>query len=224
MTRIIDITEPADPADVPDHLRKLAQTCDSLGHRIIASSERTDETVALANFCKYAGGELRQLADFFPSNVPGLAWATRNLFELNLTVRYVLEDREQFQNWISQVLTDEKEFIEGVLSASSGEENNGARSALEARLSGLEELASRHNLTPSKRFFIGNIAKEVGLEDDYKAVYKLTSKYVHPTSILINAWQDQTPDDSWLDIFIVKSQISAGDTIYRISKYTNISI
>jgi len=57
----------------------------------------------------------------------------------------------------------------------------------------------------------------MGMEDEYIGLYKLFSKYVHPSSLLINGWYSQKPDLSWLDVFLVKAQIYAGDAIYRLS-------
>ncbi len=60
------------------------------------------------------------------------------------------------------------------------------------------------------------LAKAVGLESEYKAFFKLYSKYVHPSSWLVNrdpywvqAWQ-------WRTIFTVSAQLYAADTIERI--------
>jgi len=216
MTRIIDMTVPASPKDVPAHLANLSSKCAALANRITEQTPRSDRSIALANFCKYVGGELTQMSGFYPGNVPGMVWATRNIFEVNLIIRYVLGSEANFRAWLGQTLQDEKEYIEGVLAvAEEGSEESLAQ--LQARLAELGKLALRHQLEFSKPFRVPSLAKDVGSESEYIGLYKLFSKYVHPSSLLINGWYSQKPDVSWLDVFLVKAQIYAGDSIHRLS-------
>lgn len=216
MTRIIDMTVPASPQDVPAHLADLSSKCVALANRIMEEIPRSDRSIVLVNFCKYIGGELKQMSGFYPENVPGLVWATRNIFEVNLIVRYVLASEENFRAWLGQTLQDEKEYIEGALAvAEEGSEDFQAR--LKGRLTELDKLASRHALDFSKPLRVSSLAKDVGGEAEYLGLYKLFSKYVHPSSLLINGWYSQKPDVAWLDIFLVKAQIYAGDALCRLS-------
>lgn len=216
MTRTIDITVPASPQDVPAHLADLSSKCVALANRITEETPRNDRSIALANFCKYIGGELKQMSGFYPGNVPGLVWATRNIFEVDLIIHYVLESEDNFRVWLGQTLQDEKEYIEGALAVVE-EGSEVFQAQLRGRLAELGKLALRHNLDFSKPFRVPSLAKDVGREAEYTGLYKLFSKYVHPSSILINGWYSQKPDVSWLDIFLVKAQIYAGDAILRIS-------
>jgi hypothetical protein len=81
MTRITGMTAPASPQNVPAHLADLSSKCAALANRITGQIPRSDVSTALANFCKYVGGELTQMSRFYPENVLGLVWATRNIFE-----------------------------------------------------------------------------------------------------------------------------------------------
>jgi hypothetical protein len=216
MTRIIDIVVPTDPQDVPVILLTLANRCDALTNAIEKRLARSDRTVALANFSAYVGGELRQISSFFPSNVPGLAWCARSMFEINLTVRFVLQSEENFRSWLGQALRDEKDFIEGVMAAGP-QDVPASYEHLLRRLAFLDELAARHSIGYTRPFRMEQLAKSVGEHDEYVALYKLFSKYVHPSSLLINAWYRQKPNLEWVNIFLVKAQIYAGDTIGRLA-------
>jgi hypothetical protein len=188
----------------------------ALERRVTGTLPRSDKSIALSNFCSYISGELRTMSGFYPSNTAGLAWVTRNLFECNLTIRYVLLSDPNFLNWLGQALRDEKDFIDGVLSTSGDSQNVAARSALEERLRQLEDMAKRHSLTFTKPFRASEIAKELGLLAEYNGLYKLFSKYVHPSSLLVNSWHKQMPGKDWSDIFLVKAQTYSGDSINRI--------
>ena len=162
MTKIIDATVPASPKGVPGHLAELSYKCVALANGIRERLPRSDKSIALANFCIYVGGELEQMFRFYPDNVPGLVWCARNLFEVNLIVRYVLASDGNFRTWLGQALQDEKEYIEGALAvAEQGSEQFQAQ--LRSRLAELDKLASRHELDFSKSFRVPSLAKDLGM-------------------------------------------------------------
>lgn len=216
MAKITDMTVPAPPQRIPAHLAHLSSKCVALANRIGEKLPRSDRTIALANFSRYVGGELTQMSGFYPANVPGLVWCTRNLFEVNLIVRFVLASDENMRNWLGQVLQDEKEYIEGVLAVA--EQGSGQFQAqLRGRLVELGNLALKHQVDFSKPFRVPTLVKDVGMEEEYTGLYKLFSKYVHPSSLLINAWYSQKPDVEYLNVFIVKAQMYGGSAISQIS-------
>ncbi len=204
------------PLEIRDHLLDLSEKSSALGYRITESLARSDKTVALSNFCSYISGELKNMSDFYPTNTAGLAWSTRNLFETNLTIRHVLLSNHNFSSWLGQALRDEKDFIDGVLSTSGDSHDADAKNSLNARLKQLHGMAQRHGLEFFKPFRVQDIAKGLGMLDEYTATYKLFSKYVHPSSLLVNAWHRQTPDTTWNDIFLVKAQTYTGDSVHRV--------
>lgn len=222
MKRISDITVNVSPDKVSGHLQGLSSQCSALAAKIDADIVRTDRTVALANFCAYIARELLQLSSFYPNNVSGLAWCARNLFETNLIVRHILTSEENLRAWLGQMLQDEKDFIDGVLSVAVEEQGREAVIHLRNRLKQLDEMGRRHSIEYSKPRPMRSLAKGLGIEDEYVGLYKLFSKYVHPTSLLINAWSRQEAETLWLNVFLVKAQIYAGDTVRRIEEACDI--
>jgi hypothetical protein len=204
------------PLEIREHLLDLSGKASALERRITESLSRSDKTVALSNFCSYISGELKNMSGFYPANTAGLAWSTRNLFEVNLTIRHVLLSNDNFLDWLGQALHDEKDFIDGVLSTSRESQNADAKNFLKARLKQLHGMAQRHELEFSKPFRVQDIAKGLGMLDEYAETYRLFSKYVHPSSLLVNAWHRQTAEKTWNDIFLVKAQTYAGDSIHRV--------
>jgi hypothetical protein len=174
--------------------------------------------LALQNLCLYAARELRHVALFYPADVAGLAWAARNLFELNLIVRHVLSTEENFRSWLGQAIGDEQDFLSAVLAYADYPLDGGSRRAIEQRRLALAGMAERHRLQPAKPFRVQALAAALGEQEEYGALFKLFSKYVHPSSLYINAYAHTPPEISWLNVFLVKAQFYAGDTIGRISQ------
>jgi len=203
--------------EIQKNLLELSGKATALGHRITETLERSEKNVALSNFCGYISGELRHVSGFYPDNISGLAWLTRNLFETNLIIRHVLTSESNFLEWLGQALQDEKDVIDGLLSLSTDSRTSPAETQRRVRLAELQDMAHRHVLKFSKPFRISEIAKPLDLLEEYNSLYKLFSKYVHPSSLLINCWHRQTPDANRTNIFLTKSQTYSGDSIYRIN-------
>lgn len=145
-------SRPADREDIPNHVRGLANRCREVAKTIRDNNERTDRRLVFENFCLYAARELEHVADFVFSDVAGLAWATRNLFELNLIVRHVLASEENVRLWLGQSLSDERDFLEGVLSTSTESNAPGPKGVLEDRLKALGATAERHGVNFASHF------------------------------------------------------------------------
>lgn len=204
-----------DPGAVCEHLHRLSADAESVGACISGAMPRSERSVAFSNFCSYVSGELKQVAGYFPRNTPGLAWSCRNLFEVNLTVRYVLLSEKYFTEWLGQALRDERDFIEGVLTL-AGDDHAEQKSVLHSRHERLGDMAKRYHLEFSRPFQVKEIAKAVGEEAEYVAMFKLFSKYVHPSSLLINSWARKEPELEWINFFLISAQKYAGDTIDRL--------
>jgi hypothetical protein len=186
--------------------------------RILESNPRNDRGLVFENFGLYAARELDHVANFFLTDVAGLAWATRNLFELNLIVRHVLASEENVRLWLGQSLSDEPDFIEGLLSTSRESDATGPKRVLEDRVRALGAMAERHGLNFAKPFRVRDLAEQMGEIDEYTGLYKLFSKYVHPASLVINSPRYYEATDEWANVFLVKAQFYAGNTIGRISQ------
>lgn len=64
--------------------------------------ERTERNVALENLSARIGEELLRVAKNFNEDIDILAWSTRNTFELNLLIRFVLMDDANAVRFLSE--------------------------------------------------------------------------------------------------------------------------
>src|SRR5262249_45276000 len=150
-----------------------------------------------------AADQLRRLGTGI-MDVEVAAWAARNLFELDLLVRWVLKSDRNLEVWQTQLATDEMTIIEGVLGLSVGT-NPHAVQVLESRMGQIRSLLAKHNVAEAKPKDIRSLAEQVGCGREYAAFFKLYSKYVHPSSWLLNASPDQR--NGWVDAFLIQGQL-----------------
>lgn len=63
---------------------------------------------------------------------------------------------------------------------------------------------------------INRLAKLVGCEAEYTAMFKFMSKYVHPSSWLINKPVEETQSDTYRNILVIHAQLYAADSYERV--------
>ena len=221
MSRLKDIVQiqPA-MADIANHLRHLAGICFDLSDELERREDASNRLIAYPNFSRYVGGELRRTATFYPVDVPGLAWTARNLFEAYLLVKYVSQSDERLSEWMGQGITDETEFIEGMLFYADPQESNTHIAMLQMQRARLLDMSKRHGLRQVKPFRVGDLATDLGEGEEYRALFKLFSKYVHPSSLYINKWALTPPDPAFVEVFHIKAQLYAGQAIKVIQDNT----
>ena len=182
---------------------------------VAKSLERNDRNLAFFNILGQTVPFLRFAAWGIDKPIQVLAFSARSVFELNLRGRHMLRSDENLRQWMSEGVIDSIQVLEGVLelreSASAGDV-----ALLEAEIERLRSLAGRHELAHrGKLLQVGELARSVGLESDYKAFFKLYSKLVHPSSYLVNgaatAW-----DRVLRQVLVVNLQLYAYDLLERV--------
>jgi hypothetical protein len=207
------VQQGAATADVAEHLCHLAEMCSGVSDELERRKDRSNRLIAYANFARYLAGELRRAAVFYPDDVPGLAWVARNLFEAYLLVKYIAQSDEKLLEWMGQGITDETDFIEGMLFYAEPDDSGHHIGTLKTQRTRLLDMSKRHGLQKVKPFRVGELAKDLGEGDEYAALFKLFSKYVHPSSLYINKWALASPDPTFVEVFHIKTQVYAGQAI-----------
>lgn len=208
-----DVSTSGSWADVRAALANFCERYEKLLATIKAGSTRTERNLVLFNLGSRAYLELdraRRLLDE-PSDV--LAWAARNLFEINLIVRFVLLSGENLNRWMAEMAGDERDMLLGILAIS----NDAApehQQTLRDRISEIEGILRRHNLEAKKPLQVRALASAVGMENEYEAFFKLYSKYIHPSSWLVNS--PEARRDEWKGILALQAQLYGGDTFVRV--------
>jgi hypothetical protein len=150
-----------------------------------------------------------------PTDVEVCALSVRNAFEINLIVRYVSENRENAVHWMQVRIKEEADILRSGLKFGDGGESDPRAAPIRQRLEYLEEyLAVRGATTPKPLPRWAALAERYRLDDEYRGLYGLYSKYVHPS-----AWTLVKPDNSWdplfTTIFVVHLQVYAYSTATR---------
>lgn len=78
----------------------------------------------------------------------------------------------------------------------------------------MEQLKRKHNSPNLPRATISRLADEVGVPGEYKSLFKLFSKLVHPSALLVNS--EHLFKNDWVkDILLMRLQLYAIDLLGR---------
>ena len=204
--------------EVKKELKKLSDSLGRLCSYIRENLPRTGKNLVIHSIIGQSQAEIIRLSDLFPINPPNeiLAWITRNLFELNLKLRYTLKNEESVDRFAYELAQDQIDIMEGVLELS--EDPDDERVKRIRKQIGYHKTAMENSKIKAKLPYPTQVlAREVDALKEYRALYKLYSKYVHPSAFLLLGDRESVQSFGYLQIFIKQSQIYARDTASRAS-------
>jgi len=216
--RLRDVVREVEPQEIPARIRAIAADMRKMVSNGSRSVRRTNERDVIVNFAKESALQLERLADWYPQVIEGVAWTTRNLFEIDVLLRWVLLNPTNCNKWLGQIAGDEQQLIEGFLTLTEGQDRPQAR-GLRERMQEIKRMCEKHGIDPAKPMRADKLAAETGQLEDYTALYKLFSKYVHPSSWLLNSPESSRRSSQYLNIFVMHAQLYAFDTYSRVKEW-----
>ncbi len=211
--------------EVKEILERLGKDLNRLCSLIRKNLVPTERNVIIHSIVAQSSAEVERFGFFYNKQTPKelLAWISRNLFELNVVLRYALKNEDNVLKFRNQLASDQIEVLEGILEISENPTDEmvfSTKSRIEDLKKLIQPTIERGRLPRN----LSSMAKEVGLLREYKAFYKLYSKYVHPSAYLLLAAPDATQSFETESIFLTNMQIYAWDTYLRASKGLGIKI
>jgi hypothetical protein len=185
--RLGDYVQDGNPREFKKQVDKVVKKAKFINRWVKENTPRSDRSLALSNLLKAVSDNLEILKSSLDSHISILALATRSQYEINIRLRSVIKSDSELMKWSSEAITDKVQTLEGILSLDSDVDNIKARSILNSEILRLKSLAVKYSLPEVKNpASAGNIAGSLGLEAEHKALFKMFSKLVHPSSYLVN--------------------------------------
>lgn len=131
-------------------------------------------------------------------DLSSLSLCVRNIFELYLILEHICTDERALKNWFGQAHKDFKDVNDGFITLC---QNNGLDISELVKVQEFQDDSLDASPFKSKGGFnIRNLAENYGYLDDYKAVHKLCSKLIHPTSMSVNAYNALSKNDVYFKL------------------------
>ena len=200
-------------AECTECFQQTANKIRSAGAWVSDNLERNDKTVTLFNLLSASADYLDLAAENIEEHISLIALATRNLYEINLQTCDILRSPDSLLRWLGEAVTDKIEVLEGVLSLKTGDAK--IRAVLRTEIERLSSLREKHDLPNARPSSAVDIAKSLGRGEEHKALYKLFSKLVHPSSYFVNDYKNAASDEVRTTLQL-HAQFYAWDTFGRI--------
>ena len=210
-------------AEIGQQLGSIASKFSGIADEIRAKIPRTEQSLAVQNLSRRFAHELSRLERLRHEGIDLVAWCTRNAFELNLLVRYVLLSNANAGGFLAESGKDEQQILEGFRKFAN-EHSASARAVVEARISEIDRIAAEHGVALCKPPPTAELARLVQCEEEYIGLFKFMSKYVHPSSWLVNRNTTDTHNGEYWNVLVILAQMYALDALKRVGDKYGIAV
>jgi hypothetical protein len=124
-------------------------------------------------------------------HTPMLAWACRDLLELDVLTKYVLNSEANARRFIAHRLIDGIEIFKYVKDYQLFHEPGSTTPAIDETIRMAEEQKAFEGISETKFLNVKKIAAQHGMAEEYLYMHKITSKLVHPTAWSVLAMNDE---------------------------------
>lgn len=205
--------------DVNVNLHKIISALNEEVSKLVPNQELDYLLVSLRAIASYTGVLFDRLILYQDLPIEYVALSSRNLFECYLLTAYIISNPSKSKEFISQKAHEELEINEGFLSITTTKTSEESIKSIQDRMEYIKEIVKMHELTPSKNWNVSNLAKQTNNELEYKAFFKLYSKYVHPSSWIMNSPNYEYDNPVFKNIFILQGQHYTSCITKLISEY-----
>lgn len=210
-----EVTRFGTAQDVYATLLSMAEHFSKVCAWITENQNRTEKSLILFNLISSSAAYLHVAAANLQNHGSVIALCTRSLYELNLRIRYVLSSDQNMQAWQAEAAVDKIQALEGILQLDTVSDNATQKTVVNAEIIRLKGLLIKHNLQNVRNIpTTKNIADTVGQTNEYKALFKLFSKLVHPSSYLVNSYTDAMSPEI-ISVLQIHLQLYAWDLFCR---------
>jgi hypothetical protein len=207
--------------DLNNNLRRIIRLLNEEVSKLLKKDEHDYVLFALRAITNYSGVLLERLISYQDHPIEYTAISARNLFECYLLIAYIIKDPSKAKEFFSQKASEELEINEGFLSLKTAKTSETSINAIQARIKFIKEIMKKHELTSSRHWTVSHLAHQTNNKLEYQAFFKLYSKYVHPSSWIVNSRNNEYDNPVFRNIFLLQGQHYASCIIKLISDYQN---
>jgi hypothetical protein len=135
--------------------------------------------------------EYQHLKIGYAKSIPFLAWACRNLLELDIITQHVLKSERAAKDFIDDRFIDGLELFESFKTWSEFADPESKTPALDQTISWIRGEIAKECVTHRSYLKVRDLAKGLKLEEEYAHLNKVTSKLIHPTAWSVLSMRDE---------------------------------
>jgi hypothetical protein len=214
-----DITKFGSNENIKANLGQIQAKLIQVGSTISPLDRDDYQSFALNRILINSAIQVEHLSSYLHAPIEFLAWITRNLFECYLLCEFITPDPLKAKEFIMQKAVDELQINEGILTLSDADASNANSKPILDRNNHIRNTLKKHEIKESGHWTVSMLAQQTNNKDEYEAFFKLYSKYVHPSSWIINGNKSEYDTLSYRNIFLLQAQYYASCLIKAAEEY-----
>jgi hypothetical protein len=193
----LPIEPPPDPVSAAVTIGRILDWAEATGETFKKTNQSSQQfpswqELQLLGFIRYVGLYANDLkTGYSSSRLDSLAQALRNLAELDVWIEFCLASEENAKQFFDDMVRDTREVIE-IHNKVHVHVHKAAYEGFDDLLKTLDDASSKLQVkNPNAKFTpVSQAAKDTGRNLKYASLYKLASKYAHPTALLLTGRTD----------------------------------
>lgn len=191
------IEPPPNPVLAAEALGKILDWAEATGEAFKKTNQGSQQfplwqELQLLGFIRYVGLYASDLkTGYSSSRLDSLAQALRNLAELDVWIEFCLASEENAKQFFDDMVRDTREVIE-IHNKLHLHVHKATYEGFDDLFKTLTDSSSKLQVKNLKAKFtpVSQAAKDTGRDLKYASLYKLASKYAHPTALLLTGRSD----------------------------------
>lgn len=175
--------------------------------------------ISLRGITNYTTLLFERLTVYQQGPIEFCAISARNLFECYLLAAYILSHPSKAKEFVGQKAADELEINEAFLSLPKKGTPETTINQIQDRMTSIKQLMKEHKIPLAKHWPVKYLAERTNNRVEYKAFFKIYSKYIHPSSWLLNTYASEYDNPVFRNIFLLQGQHYASCVQKLVSKY-----
>jgi Family of unknown function (DUF5677) len=217
--KIGDKTINGSTENINTNLRTIISVLNGDVSKLVVREGHDYTLFALRALTSYTGVLFDRLISFQDFPIEYNAISARNLFECYLLIAYIISNPSKGKEFLSQKAFEELEINEGFLALTNANTSETSIKPIRDRMDYIKELMKKNGFNPSRHWTVSFLAQETNNKVEYEAFFKLYSKYVHPSSWIVNSFNNEYDNPVFRNIFLFQGQLYANRIIKLIIKY-----
>ncbi len=129
--------------------------------------------------------EYRSLRVGFTKSTPLLAWACRNMLELNIYTKYILLKGSNAKDFVDDMWIDAVEIFSSFRTWMRFHNRGGTTPELDQTIANFQAEKAKQGIARTKYLRAQDMAAAVSFSEEYQHMSKVASKLVHPTAFSV---------------------------------------
>jgi hypothetical protein len=207
------------PADLVANLKDLTLQLAKIASNVQPIDKTDYLRFSLGNIVLYCSTQTELLITRYDVPIQIIAWITRNLFECYLLCEYLATDPTKAKEFVMQKASDELDINEGLITLAEPGTTSSNLQLIQDRNDHIRTTLNKHSSQGINHWTVRTLAERANKKEEYKAFFKLYSKYVHPSSWLINGKSEEYDKEIYRNIFFLQAQFYVGCIVKIVEGY-----